>query len=74
MVDPNVLQNKKEKQQLTNDISNNDDDHDHHDDNVLTIVFSVSTGNPNTVLANRIIKLIYAVLIMYLPAIGDKMS
>ena len=31
---------KKEKQQITNDISNNDDDDD--DDDVLTIVLSVS--------------------------------
>ena len=41
LVDPNVLQNKKEKQQITNDISNNDDDDDDAD-NVLTIVLSVS--------------------------------
>ena len=34
---------KKEKQQLTNDISNNNDDHDDdHDDKVLTIVLFVS--------------------------------
>ena len=32
---------KKEKQQITNDISNNDDDDD-DDDDVLTIVPSVS--------------------------------
>ena len=32
---------KKEKQQITNDISNNDDDDD-DDDDVLTIVLSVS--------------------------------
>ena len=33
---------KKEKQQITNDISNNDDDDDDDDDDVLTIVLSVS--------------------------------